>query len=161
VKSELLVGAKRVRLERAIWVVDLIAYLVLAVAGVGAAVDPSEYVQRTVQFEWALWVWGFLLAGGGAVAFIGRLSRVWALEFPANVAAGWGAALYGLILVPTIQSGGSLALAAIVVVAGLFVLRRYIELKIFTNEPGVDSIRKRLDAAFRRRTKNIVPRMHY
>ena len=152
---------RRLWWERLIWVVDMSAYLLIAIAGFAAALFPSDYVMETVQYWWIVLLWGSMLATGGVVAFIGRLSRVWAIEYFANVLAGWGAAMYAAILVPAVLTGSSWAVMALVLVATGAMIRRYSELKIFTNEPGVRSFSQRLEAARKRRTANTVPREQY
>lgn len=156
------VNQRRLWWERLIWLLDLTAYLFLGIAGYAAAFDPSAYVVETLGgMHWVIWLWGSLLFFGGVISFVGRLTRVWAIEYSANVLAGWGAALYLLILIPALTSGGSLALAAVVYVALAFVVRRYAELNIITNDPRRGSWRHRLDRAIRRRTQNVVQREHH
>lgn len=151
----------RKRWERLIWVIDMAAYVLIGVAGLAAAISPSDYVETVVPVPWVVLLWGCLLAGGGLVAFVGRLSRVWAIEFFANVLAGWGAFLYAIILVPAVSTGSSWAVMALVLVATGAVVHRYAELRIYTNEPGIRTFRDRIEAARRRRTTNIVPRENY
>jgi hypothetical protein len=155
------IKGRKLHWERAIWLIDLTAYLLVCIAGLFAAFDSSVYVVSVVQVPWVIWLWGSLLVGGGLFAFIGRLTRVWALEFFANVWAAAGAVLYAIILVPAVASGSSVAVFALVLVAWLFMLRRYAELKIFTSEPGLDTFRKRLDRALRLRTRNVVDRERF
>jgi hypothetical protein len=147
---------RRLRWERSIWAVDLIAYGLTAISGGFALFHTSEYVERVVIVDWVIVVWGFLLLVGGGLAFAGRLLRLWVIEHFANVWASAGVLLYAIILVPAVLEGASLALLGCVVIAWLFVLRRHLELKILTSEPGLNSFRKRLDAALKRRTENIV-----
>lgn len=154
-------GRRRLMWERFIWVIDMAAYLLIAYAGYNAAFEPSVYVIETVQNFGAIGLWGVLMLVGGAVSFIGRLSKVWAIEYACNVFAAWGVGLYAVILIPSVLEGGSKVLLALVLAAWLLVLRRYAELRIFTSEPGLDTFRKRLDAALRRRTQLAVQRENY
>lgn len=151
----------RSRWERIIWLVDLAAYLFCATAATAAAFDMPGYLLRAVQYEWIVWLWAGLLGLGGFVAFLGRLTRVWAAEWPANVAVGFGAFLYAVILVPSVAAGSNVAVLALVLIAWLAAARRYAELRIFASEPGLESFRDKLQAAKRRRTGNIVPRSDY
>lgn len=150
----------RLWLERCVWFIDMASYGAMGLAGVYGAVDPSSYVEETLgNHSWIIALWGCLLVCGGLVAFLGRLVRNWAIEITANVLAAWGSFLYLLILLPAFAEGSSSALGAVVFIAWMFMLRRYIELRIFTLEPGVQ-VTRWVDI-FRRRTKNTVPRRHY
>lgn len=151
----------RSRWERIIWLVDMAAYLFCATAATAAALDMPGYLLAAVRFEWIVWLWASLLGVGGFVAFLGRLTRVWAAEWPANVAVGFGAFLYAVILVPSVVYGSNVAVFALVLIAWLATVRRYAELRIFASEPGLESFSAKLRAAKRRRTGNIVPRSYY
>lgn len=155
-------SSKRVRWERAIWLIDLACYLFAGVAGGFALWATPESIREAVRVDWVITSWGLLLFIGGAVSFLGRLIRVWAVEMFANVFASWGAFLFALILVPAaLASTGWAGVLAFVFIAWLSMLRRYAELKIFTNEPGLTTVGKRLEAALKRRTGNTVPRGSY
>lgn len=146
--------------ERVIWLTDVSLYLVLAFVGSATLWLLPQRVNAPV--EWVVDCWGWLLLLGGIAAAGGRLTQWWSIEYVANVAVAWGVLLLGLSLAPTsLSPTGWPGTLGIVAVALGFVIRRYSELKIFTSEPGLDSFRKRLDAALRRRTENTVPRLHY
>lgn len=160
--TERRVVSRRLAWERLIWCLDMAAYGFLGVAGIGASVDPSDYVISALDgIHWIIALWGALLVIGGIGALVGRASRVWAIEYVANVLAGWGVWLYLVILLPSITNAGSLALAAVVFTAWAFVVRRYAELNIFTNDPRTPGMRAWVDAFIRRRTANTVGRMHH
>lgn len=153
-------NARRLWLERLIWMLDLSAYGFLGAAGWAAAFDPSDYVVRTMQgMSWVIWLWGWMLLTGGIFSLVGRASRLWVIEYAFNVLAAWGAFLYLLILFPALTSGGSFALAAVVYVSWAFVMRRHLELNIITSDPRRTNLRQRIHEAMRRRTQNTVPRL--
>lgn len=154
---------RRIWWERLIWFVDMVSYIALGVAGVTTAVQASSYVRETVQIPWVILLWAILIGVGGVVGFIGRLSRIWAIEIGANVLAAWGAFLYALILLPAVAAGSSVAALAIVLVGWGAMVRRYAELRIFTSDPrsATPFTARRLEEVLRRRTKNTVPRQHY
>lgn len=153
------VSSRRLWWERLIWVLDMASYLFLAVAGYAAAFDPSDYVVSALEgYQWVIWLWGGLLLFG-LFGFVGRVTRIWAIEYPANVFTAWGAVLYLLILLPSILDGASVALPAVIFVAWAYLCRRYAELNIYTNDPRVKTWRMRLEAALARRTENTVPRL--
>lgn len=145
-------------LGRLIWVLDLTAYAALTYAGAQAIWATSEYVSATVVWAPAIAIWGTLLLVGSAGCLLGRLTRLWAIEYVSNVLAGWGAWLYVIILIPAMLEGTSGVLFGFAVFASLGIARRYAELRIFVNEPGLSGIRARLEAAFRRRTELTVQR---
>lgn len=152
---------RRLRWERTIWVLDLLAYGFLGFSGWAALFSPSAYIVREVQVEWVILVWGLLLAVGSTVALIGRLVRLWAVEIVANVAAWSGAAIYAYIVAGAVLNGSSLVLFGFVLAALVSAFRRYAELHIFTSEPGLDSFSKKVAALLRRRTEYAVRRKHY
>jgi len=163
VATDVKLNERRIWWERLIWVIDMGSYLFLGIAGWGVAFQPSGYVLTTLDgITWIVWLWASILFLGGLVAFIGRLTKVWAVEIVANVLAAWGAVLYVVILIPALASGGSVPLAAIVLIAWGAMARRYAELIIFTNEPREQlTWSDRLMRALRRRTKYTVPREHF
>lgn len=152
---------RRLIWERAIWFIDLTAYLFLGVAGAIALFSSTDYVVEIVGSSAAIFVWALLLLCGGLGSFIGRLTRFWAVEYVSNVLVQWGALIYAVILIPAGVWDGRGVLLAFVLCSFLSTLRRYAELKILTNEPGLDTFRRRLDAALKRRTENAVAREHY
>jgi hypothetical protein len=151
----------RLRWERLIWGVDMLAYALLFVAGVWALIYTTDYMTETVKYESTIQLWGSLLIFGGLVAFLGRLFRNWAVEFVANVGAASGAAIYAIILVPSLFNSGTVVLFVMVIVAWLFALRRYAELKIQITQPGVGTFREKIKVVLGRRTENTVPRQRY
>lgn len=151
----------RRRWERLIWIIDMLAYLFIAVAGLDVMLHPSGYLVEVVPSSAIITGWSIMLMIGGVGAFAGRLSRIWAIEYTANVLAGWGATLYLLVLMPAVFVGELVGTFAITIITIGFMVRRYAELRIFINEPGLDSFRSRLDAVIRRRTGNVVPREYH
>lgn len=161
VASDPRLNQRRLWWERGLWVIDLIAYTVVGVSGVLALGNVSDYVLDTLLgWTWLIRLFAWLMVAG-IVALLGRATRVWALEYVGNVAAGWGAFVYAVVLWPGAASGqATFAAFGMTAVATLFLIRRYVELKIFTSEPG-DADRGWWRTVLGRRTKNVVPRQHY
>ncbi|WIE54238.1 hypothetical protein [Curtobacterium sp. MCBD17_003] len=152
---------RRVWWERLLWLIDLAAYGFVGVSGVLAIGNVSQYVFDTLLGQrWIILLFAWLMTAGW-VALAGRASRLWALEYVGNNAAGWGSAVYAVVLFPGALSGqATFAAFGMAVVATLFMVRRYAELVIFTSEPG-DRDPVWFRAALRRRTKNTVTRQYY
>lgn len=152
---------RRLWWERLLWITDLLAYAVIGVSGFLALGRVSDYVYDTLLGQtWIIMLFAWLMLGGW-VALIGRATRLWALEYVGNVAAGWGTAVYAVVLFPGALSGvATFAAFGMTVATTLYMARRYDELVIFTSEPG-DSDGSWLNRVRRRRTKNTVPRQHF
>lgn len=152
---------RRLWWERFLWIVDLLAYGVVGFSGILALGRVSDYVYDTLLGQmWIILLFACLMTAGW-VALAGRASRLWALEYVGNVAAGWGAAVYAVVLFPGAVTGqATFAAFGMTVVATLSMARRYSELVIFTSEPG-DGDGSWMQLVRRRRTKNTVPRQHY
>ncbi|WP_111060502.1 hypothetical protein [Curtobacterium sp. MCBD17_008] len=152
---------RRLWWERLLWIIDMVAYGVIGVSGALALVHVSDYVLDTLLGQrWIITLFAWLMVTAW-LGLAGRASRVWAVEYVGNVAAGWGAFVYAVVL-SSGAFGGSASFAAfgVAVVATLGMVRRYAELRIFTSEPGIRTkgwLRDVLD----RRTRNVVPRKHY
>jgi hypothetical protein len=153
-------GRTRKFREALIWVADMIVYGLLAISGWAVLTGPSAYVIKEVKYPAIITIWGCLLFFGGLVALIGRVSRFWVVELPGNVAASGGALLYSFIILSAVSTGSSLLLFMFVTIGWVTVVRRYIELRIFTSEPG-DKFSERLAELITRRTTNTVPRIYY
>lgn len=152
---------RRLWWERLLWIVDMVAYGVIGVSGVLALVHVSDYVLDTlVGQRWIVTLFASLMVAA-LLGLAGRASRVWAVEYVGNVAAGWGAFVYAVVL-SSGAFGGTASFAAfgMAVVATLAMVRRYAELRIFTSEPGVRT-KGWLRDVLERRTKNVVARRHY
>mgnify|MGYP001038523139 CR=1 FL=1 len=106
-------------------------------------------------------IWGSLLLIGGALGFVGRLTRIWVIEIPGASAGFFGSAMYFVILglaalrLPT-------AIVAVALVACMMALlgRRYIELQILTSEPGHVRFREKVRQILQRRTADTVSKHH-
>lgn len=154
------VNPKRRRvLEAAIRVVDLFVYAVVFLGGVALVLLPfNAAVAELKGFELLVVLWASFLLGGGLVGFVGRLSRYWMVETPATVAAAFGAAIYAVILGQyAFHSLAAFFTEVFVLATFACLVRRWLELQIFSTEPSLDW-RTRLFHAWHRRTQNVVPR---
>lgn len=149
--------------ERTLWVVDMIVYLILGVAGLSVLLDPADYVLVAVGGSvWILLLWSMLLIVGGMGSFVGRASRFWIIEYSTNVLVGWGSALYLLVILAALDSWGQVGVAALVFIALGFTLRRYAELNILVGEPRTGRLRERMASDIARRTEDTIPgRRHH
>lgn len=152
---------RRLWWERLLWVIDLGAYGVIGTSGMLALFHVSAYVVDTLLGQrWIIALFAWLMTAAW-LGLAGRASRVWAVEYIGNVAAGWGAFVYAVVLSAGAFSGeASFAAFGMAVVAMLAMVRRYAELRIFTSEPGVRT-KGWLRGVLDRRTRNTVPRKHY
>jgi|GEM_PF-1192545 len=151
---------KRRVLEAIIRIIDIVAYFIILVGGCYALFWTPDSVQNELAgASWLVPMWaGFLLVGGG-LGMVGRISRIWVLEPPADVAAIIGAAMYFVVLSGTLfQSLTAGVAAAFMFYAMIQLFRRYIELQIFGTDPKVHGFTDRMAEAFRRRTGNVAPR---
>lgn len=148
--------SRRVK-EAVIRVIDMIVYAFVLASGVFALVVPPETIQRWLDgWEIVAGVWGWLLIVSGTMGFAGRLSRVWAIEAPGTIGAIFGQAIYIVVLAAT-AFGSVTAWVALCMIIGamLALVRRYIELQIFTTDPEVSTFSDRFVAMLRRRTTNV------
>jgi hypothetical protein len=152
---------RRLRWERAIWIIDLAAYLVMAVNGGSALWFTSPFVQEEIRLPGVIILWGVLMLAGGAGGFIGRLLGLWAVEVMLNVSAWSGAVCYAIIIFSAVTSGTSLVILGMVVLAFLLMFRRYCELQIFTSEPGLNTFAEKVRSLLKRRTGHVVRRHYY
>lgn len=152
---------RRLRWERTIWIIDLIAYAVMAVNGASALWFTSPFVQDEIRLPGVIILWGLLMLAGGLGGFVGRLVGWWALEVLLNVSAWSGAVCYAIIVLSAVVGGTSLVLLGMVVLAFLGMFRRYCELQIFTSEPGLTTFTEKVRSLLRRRTGYVVRRQHY
>ncbi|UFS59464.1 hypothetical protein [Subtercola endophyticus] len=148
--------------EAVIRVIDLVIYFGVFCSGSFAVLaTPATVSKALAGLEWLIVLWGILLLLGGLLGFVGRLSRVWAIEVPGTGAAISGCLIYAFVLGYVALSNFTIFVAVIlVVIATLTLVRRYIELQIFTYDPGSGTFLTRVRSALRRRTENAVPREH-
>lgn len=151
---------RRRRFEALIRLIDLTAYSAVFVGGIWALVfTPDSVTLELSGWPGLIVVWAVLLLAGGGAGFLGRLTRYWVIEVPATVAALFGILIYFVILGQTVFRSVTAAVAAVLVlVAMLLMLRRYLELQIFSTEPDERRFPDRVAAMFRRRTANVVQR---
>lgn len=151
---------KRKILEGLIRAIDLVIDATVVIGGFYAFFFTPDSVRGELAgYEWLVPVWAGLLFFGGLGAFIGRLSRYWVIEVPSLPAACIGVGIYFVILGNTAFSTVTAAVAsAMILVALLSLLRRYVELHIFASEPEDSDFRTRLAAMIQRRTKNVPDR---
>lgn len=149
---------RRQLLESAIRVLDLFVYGLVFAGGVALTTLPFGQATNTLtDYKPLIALWAIFLLGGGLVGFAGRLTRYWMIENVGTVAAAFGVAIYSVVLFQ--YSGKSLAALftlAFVLALGAAVTRRWVELQIFSSEPG--DWRHKLSEAWSRRTSNIVSR---
>lgn len=146
--------------EAMIRVIDIITYAAVLAGGFFAIrFTPDSVIALLDGWEWVIGLWAVLLIVGGLLGFVGRLTRIWAIEVPGTGAGIAGALIYAVVLANmAFMTPTALVAEALVVIATLTLLRRYIELQIFTTEPGEKSFTDRLAAALRRRTTDTVGR---
>lgn len=154
------IGDSRRVKEAIIRVIDIITYAAVLAGGFFAVkFTPDSVITLLAGWEWVITVWATLLIVGGLLGFIGRLTRVWAIEVPGTAAGISGALIYAVVLANmAFMTPTALVAEALVIIATLTLFRRYIELQIFTTEPGARSFADRLTAAVRRRTTDTVGR---
>lgn len=142
--------------EAAIRVIDLFVYLFALAGGILALLVPPNTIQAQLQgWEWLSIFWGCMLVAAGTFGFVGRLSRFWIVEAPGTVLAIGGGLVYALVLGVTAYTSATAWVAfCLVAIATLELVRRYLELQIFTTDPGVTTLADRLRDALRRRTAN-------
>lgn len=151
---------KRRRLEALIRIIDIVIYLFVFGGGIYALLyTPNSVTTELIGYEWLIGLWAFLLLVGGALGFVGRLTRYWVLELPATAAGFFGILIYVVVLGRTAFTSvtATVAVALVVVALGLM-MRRYIELQIFGTDPGHKDFQTRLADMIRRRTQNVPPR---
>lgn len=152
--------ARRRFLEAAIRIIDIVIYFAVFVGGCYAiGSTPNSVVTELAGWEWLVPIWaGFLLIGGG-LGVVGRVTRIWILEPPADVAAIIGIIMYFIILGKTLTTSVTAAVAtALIFCAMLLMLRRYVELQIFGTDPNNKEFSDRIAEMLRRRTTNVAPR---
>jgi hypothetical protein len=152
---------RRLRWERTIWIIDLVAYLVMAINGGSALWFTSPFVEDEIRLPAVIVLWGVLMLAGGLGGFVGRLLGLWALEVLLNVAAWSGAVCYAIIILSAVVGGSSLVILGMVVLAFLGMFRRYCELQIFTSEPGLTTFTEKVRSLLKRRTGHVVRRHYY
>lgn len=149
--------SRRVK-EALIRVIDMVIYLAAIAGGVFALLVTPDSVQRALHgYEWLVTGWGVLLILSGLFGFVGRLSRIWLIEIPAPLAAVFGGLIYLTVLGFSAPGRPTAWVAvALVLIATLALFRRFVELQIFTSEPGMLTLGDRLQAMLRRRTANTI-----
>lgn len=153
-------SASRRAKEATIRIIDLVVYAFVIASGIFALTIPPDTIQRWLSgWEWVALLWGWLLIVAGALGFIGRLSRLWAVEIPGPIAALFGQAIYILVLAAAAPGSPTVWVALCMIIGASFALmRRYVELLIFTTDPDARTLLDRLRAAMRRRTANVAGR---
>jgi hypothetical protein len=151
-------GDRRRMKEAAIRVIDIVVYAAAIFGGFFALEFPPDAIQSELAgWDWLAVFWGWLLLVAGSLGFIGRLVRLWVIEVPGTAAAIFGGLIYLVVLGSVAVSHVTARVAVcMIAIATLALVRRYIELQIFTSEPGVRTLSDRLQAALRRRTANAV-----
>lgn len=152
---------RRRRLEAGIRVIDMLIYFAVFVGGLYALfATPQTVIDELAGSMWLVAVWAGLLCLGGAVGFIGRLTRYWMFEMPSTWLVFAGILIYFVVLGRFTFTSVTAAVAALLVlVAMCAVARRWVELQIFATEPGKHDFRYRMAEALRRRTQDF-PHRH-
>lgn len=147
---------RRRRFETGIRLIDLIVYAAVFGGGVYALIaTPATVAAELHGAMWLIGVWSGLLCLGGAVGFVGRLTRFWMIEVPATVLAFAGILIYLVVLGRFAFTSVTAAVAALLVlVAMAMIARRWAELQIFATDPDRHDFRFRMAEALRRRTQN-------
>lgn len=145
--------------EALIRIIDLVIYIAALAGGVFAlAVTPDSVQAALSGWEWLTTGWGVLLITAGSFGFLGRLTRVWLIETPGTIGAVFGGLIYLVVLGASAPDRPTAWVAvALVFMATAALFRRFIELQIFTSEPGSRGLADRLAVLLRRRTTNHVP----
>lgn len=144
--------------EALIRIIDLVIYAAAVAGGIFAlAVTPESIRDALHGWEWLTVGWGVLLLTSGAFGFLGRLTRFWVVETPGTIGAVFGGLIYLLVLGVTAPASPTAWVAVtLVFIATAALFRRFIELQIFTTDPGARTFADRIEAALRRRTANTV-----
>jgi hypothetical protein len=146
------------RRTREAWirVIDLIVYVFALAGGVFALLVPPNTIRVQLEgWEWLAVTWGCILLVAGLFGFVGRLFRLWIVEAPGTVLAIAGGMVYAFVLSVTAPTSPTAWVAfCLVAITTLELVRRYVELQIFTTDPGVKTLADRVRAALSRRTAN-------
>lgn len=147
----------RLKKERVIRWVDIAAYAVIFLSGLFVLIAPPASIARNLDSGWVIG-WAVLLMLSGGFGFIGRLTRFWAIEAPGAFAGAFGAAVYVLVLILATLEGQVTGAVASTFVAcmSLLMVRRYVELQLFTTDPGDITFTERILTALQRRTKDSI-----
>ncbi|SDG21314.1 hypothetical protein [Microbacterium sp. 77mftsu3.1] len=150
---------KRRVLEAFIRIIDIVAYGIVIIGGLYAALfTPTSVVEGLASAEWLVPMWATFLLAGGVGGAVGRITRIWILEPPALVLGIAGVAIYFIVLGNTLFESVTAGVAtSLVFYAGIQMLRRYVELQIFGTDPDVHGFADRIAEALRRRTGNVAP----
>jgi hypothetical protein len=153
-------AARRRKFEIVIRIIDLVVYAAVTVGGVFALFGtPSSVVDELRGAEWLILIWSGLLLAGGAVGFVGRLTRFWMAEVPATVLAFAGILIYLIVLGRFATTSLTAVVATMLILVALgMIARRWAELQIFATDPDRQDFKSRMAEAIRRRTANFVPR---
>lgn len=147
----------RYKRERLIRWVDIITYAVVFISGILTLIAPPESASRALTAPWVVG-WAVLLIISGGTALVGRVSRYWVIEAPGTLAGAFGAAVYIVLLILNTVTGHGNGWVATTFVAcmALLMVRRYVELQLFTTDPDDVSFTTRLLALTKRRTKDSI-----
>lgn len=141
---------KRNRLKAlVIRLIDIGIYALVLVGGMFILILTPEAIERQLSdLPWLIMLWSVLLILGGLLGLLGRLTGRWWVEAPGTVISMFGALIYAIVLLG-VWAGGERTLvpAAFALVAFLTLVRRYVELQLFTSEPGDVSLTYRIRKA--------------
>lgn len=148
------VNEKRRRiLDALLKATDVAVALSAVVGGVFTFVATPPTVLREVSIPFLIILWGCLLLLGGLAGLVGRLSGIWIIETTGLAAMAAGALIYLVVVSSAIPSELGVVVAVSLIAAAMFsMMRRYIELQIFTAIPTEPGLINRLRAIWGVRT---------
>lgn len=151
---------RRVILDAMLKVIDVVVGIAAIVGGVFTFVATPPTVLREVSLPVLIVLWGVLLILGGFLMTLGRLTGIWIFETTGLAGATFGAAIYLAVVSSVIDTElGVVVACSLILIAMLFMLRRYVELQIFTATPADEKgFLARLAAIWAVRTTPLDPR---
>lgn len=142
-------------LEGLLRAIDVTVGLVAIVAGIFALAATPPTILREVTLPGLIAYWGLMLLVGGVLMSVGRLLGYWLPQTGGIVLMAGGTAIYAIVIGQVIHNEVGVVVAfTIIVIAGLLMLRRYIELQTFTWEPTDRGVMAGIMSILSRRTDN-------
>lgn len=121
---------------RALATIDVAIGVVSVLAGLVAFMAPPPSIVREIPIPALIWLWASLLVIGGTSLAFGRLVDRWIFQTSGIAAMIPGAGIYLVVLLRSSALDiGVLCAAGLILLAMLFMARRYLELQAFTAVP--------------------------